>query len=187
MPDVSPSLGFLQKIGLSSKAAPSPEDEKFDSMMKSGLAKVRGEMPDVADKSVSSSKGSLTGMLMPSNAYAVTNPFSGNITYNPEMMKGMSQDELENTLAHELTHSRQANTEPLWKKLMGMFTSDEKVPVDKGPLNSSYYWRPNEQEAFQTERDRSLKQHQPWTPDPTTSARDIQLLPPRKDVVAKRK
>ena len=58
----------------------------IDESMQRAYAKVSGEMPDVKRVSVSPRQSSfLTNLFMPRGAYAVTNPFTGNITYNPDI------------------------------------------------------------------------------------------------------
>lgn len=150
--------------------------------MQRAYAKVAGEYPDTKRVSVSPSTSNFfTGLMMPRRAFAVTNPFTGNITYNPETMVGQSDTDMENTLAHELTHVRQTQNTPWYthmanigRQMLGMDSG--KPPEGMAPpMNDEYYWRPMEMEAFQTERDRSLNQHQPFTPDPISGARDIQL------------
>lgn len=169
-----------------------PDNQLLDASMQRALQKVLGEMPDVKPVTMSSSAdGMLSRFLYPKNALATASPLTGNITYNPQQMMGRPQGEIENTIAHELTHSRQSQLMPWYKKLatipealgeaMGF---DEKVPSQIGPnspLNSSYAWRPRELEAFQTERDRTAKQHLPDIfSDPLTGARDVQLMSERK-------
>lgn len=138
-------------------------------------------MPDVNPVTVSPSNSSLLSrIMMPRNTFATTNPFTGNISYNPEAMQGQSQQMIENTLAHELTHSRQAQQTPWYKTALGLFTPDEKPPVGNYSNPEPYYWRPNEMEAFQAERNRARLQKQPGIPDPVYGSRDIQLPSPRR-------
>jgi hypothetical protein len=147
--------------------------------MQRAYAKVAGEMPDVNPVTVSPRNSSLlTKYFMPRGAFAVTNPFTGNITYNPDVLQGQSQDSIENIVAHEMTHSRQAQNTPWYKTVAQMFMPDEKVPEQFGagsPLNDPYYWRPHEMEAFQAERDRAARLHQPYQQDPILGTSDINL------------
>lgn len=151
----------------------------LDDAMQRALKKVQGENPGTKQVTVSPSTASpITRMMMPRGAMAVTNPFTGNITYNPEAMEGQSPTDMEQTLAHELTHVRQTQNQPWWKTAASLFAPDEKVPAGispNSPLNSSYQWRPREMEAFQTERDRASAQKIPDYADPVTGSRDLQL------------
>ena len=160
------------------------QNKVLDDSMQKALNKVLTEMPDVRRVSVSPSTSSLlTRFLMPKSSMAVTNPFTGNITYNPEMFGGQSQNDIENTLAHELTHVRQTQDTP-WYKIVGdMFTPDSNAPQGlskNSPMNNPYYWRPNELEAFQTEKNRTLNKNLPYMSDPILGTRDIPLFRPRK-------
>ena len=156
-------------------------NQVLDESMQRALQKVLKEMPDVNPVTVSPSNSSLLSrIMMPRNTFATTNPFTGNISYNPEAMQGQSQQMIENTLAHELTHSRQAQQTPWYKTALGLFTPDEKPPVGNYSNPEPYYWRPNEMEAFQAERNRARLQKQPDIPDPVYGSRDIQLPSPRR-------
>lgn len=155
----------------------------IDESMQRAYQKVSGEMPDVKPVSVTPRQSSfLTNLFMPRGAYAVTNPFTGNITYNPDMMVGQSPVDMEQTLAHELTHTRQTQNQPWYKTIAEMFMPDEKVPAGipaSSSLNNPYYWRPREMEAFQAENDRTRKLGLPIYSDPVLGTRDI-MLPPEK-------
>jgi hypothetical protein len=152
--------------------------------MQRALAKVLGEMPDVKPVTISPSSSSILSKLFaPKGSMATTNPFTGNISYNPDAFQGQSQDELENTVAHELTHSRQAQNTPWYKTAVNLFRPDDNVPTginQNSPLNTPYYWRPREMEAFQTERNRQT--YQPYPVDPALGTRDIQLSRPKKQI-----
>ncbi len=88
--------------------------------MQRAYAKVSGEMPDVNPVSVSPSSSSLlTKWFMPHGANAVTNPFTGNVIYNPDMMQGVDDNERQQIIAHELTHNRQREIEK-FNKLLGI-------------------------------------------------------------------
>lgn len=155
-------------------------DDSMDALMQKAYAKVRGEMPDVQPVSVTSSDASmLGGYMMPKGANAATNPFTGNVSYNPAMLQGRSPHDLEDTMTHELTHARQAQSTPWWQTALDLFRPDAKVPQGITPgstLDNPYLWRPNEMEAFQAERDRNRLA--PYPTDPMLGTRDIQL---RKD------
>lgn len=150
--------------------------------MQRAYGTAKREMPDVRDVPVSSADNAgLSGVLMPmpKNALAATNPFTGSITYSPPMMQGQGPTEMANTMAHELTHARQAQRTPWYQTALDLFKPDVRVPEGIAPtsvLNNPYYWRPNELEAFQTERNRQLTQ--PYPVDPVYGSRDIPL--PRK-------
>lgn len=141
------------------------KNKTLDESAQRAIAKVRGEMPDVSNVSVNpSSSNMLARFFMPKQSIATTNPFTGNVTYNPDQLTGMSQGEIENTIAHELTHSRQAAAEPFYKVLMNALN----------PMRPDYYDRPEELVAFQAEKDRTLAKHLS-VPDPITGNRDIPL------------
>jgi len=149
---------------------PDNGNKPIDDAVARALLKIHGEMPDV-NPTVTPSTGSiLTRFLMPRGSLAVTNPFTGNITYNPEAMQGMNQNEIENTLTHEMTHSRQAQTTPFYQVLFNAL----KQGLGMG---YSYNQRPEEMEAFQAERNRTLAQHLPWMRDPQSGMGDY-ILPP---------
>jgi hypothetical protein len=144
--------------------------------MQRALRKVLAERPDIKPVSASPSNSmSLTGWMMPRGAIAVTNPFSGNVTYNRDMMQGQDPEQV---LMHELTHSKQAQTTPWYKTALSLFAPDEKVPAGipaGSPMNDPYQWRPREMEAYQAERDRAGKMNIPYYTDPVTGSRDLQL------------
>jgi hypothetical protein len=157
-------------------------DSSMDALMQKAYGKVQGEMPTVKGGTLSASDSSvLPGIFMPRGADAVTNPFSGNITYNPDAMASRSPFDREQILTHELTHAGQTQDTPWWKTLAGIVSPDERVPqgVQPGsPFNNPYYWRPRELEAYQAERDRARMV--PDVADPISGARDIPLPAPRK-------
>jgi hypothetical protein len=179
------------------KPKPTREERNklLDESMQRAYAKVSAEMPDVKKVSVTPSSSSFyTSLLVPKGALAVTNPFTGNISYNPDSFEGQSQDEIENTIAHELTHVRQSQNTPWYghladvanqlvqntKGMLGM-TREDQVPEGipaSSPLHDPYYWRPREMEAFQTEKDRAARMHQSNFVDPMLGTRDINLPAP---------
>lgn len=124
--------------------------------------RVQQEMPDVADTSVSP-MGFLGGLRR--GAQAVTSPFTGSVSYNPSALEGQSQDNIDQIMAHELTHSRQAQQMPWYEKATQPLTGLKNSLGDilQGATGSrlglgySYGQRPEELEAFQTENDRMLK------------------------------
>jgi hypothetical protein len=83
---------------------------------------------------------------------------------------------MENTVTHEMAHSRQSQHTPWYKILPELFTPDEKVPEGyKGEMNTPYHWRPRELEAFGAEKTRTLTHHLPYMRDPQTGMGDIDL------------
>lgn len=138
-------------------------NDLIDKSMQETLAKVQAEMPDVQRTNLSA-MGPVSKLFAPRGAFATTNPFTKNIKYDAENMNSLNKDEKENTMAHELTHVRQAQNTPFMKRLIDAIM----------PSKLPYAQRGNEMEAFQTERDRSLKNHLSM-PDPQTGATDIQL------------
>jgi hypothetical protein len=151
----------------------------LDDAMQRALKKVQSENPGTKQVTVSPSTSSpITSLMMPRGSMAVTNPFTGNITYNPDMMQGQSPTDMEQTLQHELTHVKQTQDTPWWKVAASLFTPDEKVPAGvptNSPLNDPYQWRPREMEAFQSERDRAGRVGISGYADPVTGSRDLQL------------
>jgi hypothetical protein len=124
-------------------------------------AKLALEMPDVAgipiepqgmlDKLAAQIKGAMIG----GQVGAVTDPKTGAITYSQTALQGHSQPEIEDILAHELIHSRQAKANPqgILQTIGGLF----------GP-HFSYGQDPAEMEAYQYEHDRAAREHRSPTP-----------------------
>lgn len=132
------------------------------------IKKVRQEMPDQAETPIE--PAGPIGRFFGGNAIATASPWTGSVSYNPEAMSKLSPPEIENTLAHELTHSRQIQNTPYWQRPLNVIRS--MIPG----MDESYYQRPREMEAYQTERDRNLRLGQSL-PDPVTGGQDIQLPP----------
>lgn len=151
---------------------------ELEKRVQAARAKVLGEMPDVRqDVSVSPTNQFMDRILgIPRGTVATTNPFTGNVSYDPTLLGGMGQDELENTLTHEFTHTRQQQAEPWYKVAQKMFLPHPNyVPEGaKGPYDNNYYWNPEEMQAYQAERDRAsrLKQN---VSDPVYGSMDIPL------------
>lgn len=133
------------------------------------IKKVRGEQPDQADTSIE--PAGFFGRLLGGKADASASPWTGAVTYNEPNMDKLSQPQAENVIAHELTHSRQIQNTPYLGRLANVVKS--MIPG----LDESYYQRPREMEAYQTERDRNMRLGQNL-PDPASGATDIQLPPP---------
>lgn len=151
----------------------------LDESMQRAYNKVSAEMPNIKRVSVTPRESSfLSKFFMPRGATAITNPFTGNINYNPEIVRGLSDDELEQIMAHELTHVGQTQNQPWYRTIADIFKRDEQVPQgipSASNLNMPYYWRPREMEAFQAEKNRNPNMYS----DPMSGARDI-LIPSQK-------
>jgi len=146
-----------------------PQDRsELDRSMQRILAKIQAENPSVKPVTMTPSTGNpLERIFLPRGAQAITNPFTGNIRYNPEALQGQSENDLSNTVTHELTHSKQAQETPWYRTALQAFLPQ-----------GEYSKRPYEMEAFQSERNRSLANNLSMS-DPQTGATDIQLRRPR--------
>src|SRR6267154_3050080 len=129
-------------------------------------SRMQQEMPDVANSVSIGPMGGLLKSIAPKDSVAVTSPWTGNISYNSDALQGQSQEDINSTLAHELTHSRQVQGQSYPQRFLSGLKNAFSPAGD-------YNWRPNELEAFQTEHDRSLNQHLPVQGD-------IQLPPTPK-------
>ena len=147
------------------------------------IKKVKQEMPDQAATSVEPS--GFLGRFMSRGANASTNPFTGSVNYNPDVMQRLSPDEMENTFAHELTHSRQIQAKPWLQRFTDVGKS--MLPGFLGGGEEEYYQRPREMEAFQAERDRTASHNLRGMPSPTTGQNDIDLPSENPMVISKRK
>ena len=92
---------------------------------------------------------------------AITSPFTGNVSYDPTALAGQSQNDIDDMLAHELTHVGQIRQEPWYAPYLGL--------VGIGP-RYDYGQDPNELEAFQTESNRAVAQGRTPNPMPAFSA-----------------
>ncbi len=90
---------------------------------------------------------------VPRGVTAVTGPLNG-IRYDPDELKGMNQTQVNDVLAHELTHVRQNLRQSSYQNLVDLLMRPFQTELPYGQ-------QPEEMEAFQTERDRSLKEHRP--------------------------
>lgn len=159
------------------------ERKLLDESMQRAYQKVSKEMPGVKKISVSPSSSSLlTKIFTPRGANAVSNPFSGNMIYNPDTIsnQGYNQFDREQIVAHEMTHTGQMQDMPWYKKLGEIFSPKPQVPEGiptTSNLNNPYYWQPHELEAFQAERDRARRMKTPNYVDPITGGRDYSLHP----------
>ena len=75
---------------------------------------------------------------------AATNPLTGNVQYNEGLMRSLPRNEIVDTMAHELTHTRQVANTP-WYKRPFAYTAQTATP---------YRQRPWEQEAYGVEAER---------------------------------
>ena len=75
---------------------------------------------------------------------AATDPWSGNVSYNEDVLRRLPRNEIVDTMAHELTHTRQLANTP-WYKRPFAYSSQVSTP---------YRQRPWEQEAYGTEAKR---------------------------------
>ena len=147
------------------------------------IQKVKKEMPDQAQTSIEPS--GFLGKFMSRGANASTNPFTGNVNYNPEAMQFDSPEENENTFAHELTHSRQIQAKPYLTRFTDVAKS--MLPGFLGGGEEDYYHRPRELEAFQAEKDRTSRMGLRGMPDPMTNRGDIELPKDNLMQISKRK
>jgi len=144
---------------------------------KKSIQKIKQENPDVADASFSEA-GPIARFFANKSARAIANPFTGNVTYFPDRMASMPEEEAENVFHHELQHTRQ---------IRGMNPLQRLMMVGKSMLGEEEYsQRPRELEAFQAEKDRSRRLGLNSMPDPYTGATDIQLpaMSPRRKVLS---
>lgn len=94
-----------------------------------------------------------------SSTLAVTNPLTGNISYNRAESEGQSDANIADTLAHELRHRRQVLQTPVRERLLHLLG-------DLLPGGEPYHRRPDEMEAFNTEVERAVKEGRTaYTPD----------------------
>lgn len=163
------------------KDKPQDKNKAIDDSMQRAYSKVSKEMPGIKPISVSSStSGMLSKIFTPRGANAVSNPWSGNMIYNPSMLEGVNQFDKEQIVAHEMTHTGQMQDMPWYKKIGEMLFNRGNVPEGipaTSNLNNPYYWRPHELEAYQAERDRATRLKVPDYVDPITGRRDIALHP----------
>lgn len=125
------------------------------------LARVKAEMPGAAGVDVQpfgivgSALAGLRSALGGGQVQAITNPFTGSVSYDPSVVQGMDETEAGDMLAHELTHSKQAQGRSYLDTIKGFFAP------------GSYGQDPNEMEAFQVEHQRQARQGR--TPGPSPS------------------
>lgn len=124
--------------------------------------KVQAEMPDVAnapvenmgwlDQLIAGAKGKMNGGL----TMALThNSGGGSVALNPAAMAQVGQSDREDTIAHELTHVRQARRDFGDKNILQRAA---QVFQDLQEAHMPYGQQPNELEAFQAEGNRAVGQ-----------------------------
>ncbi len=187
MPDnsASPSAILLEKI-----FGRAPSDPAFDKRMALAQSKMQQEMPnEMSGTSIEPTgmfgrmKDSLVSKVIGGQPVATTSPFRS-ITYNPASLQAMDQNELEDTLAHELTHVGQYARQPLWKNLMdaALPVKDEGLPEETAKAlrmsgysdPAAYRGRSAEMEAYGAEQQRKLNSQRGFPGE------DIQLFPAKK-------
>ena len=151
-----------------------PSDPAFDKRMELAKSKMQQEMPnEMTGTSIEptglfgSLKDKLVAKVIGGTPVATTSPFHG-ITYNQDQLSGMSQNELEDTLAHELTHVGQYNRQPMWKNIAQSILpqADEGLPAATEKSlrmqgwDPAYRGRSTEMEAYGTEQQRQLNRQQ---------------------------
>jgi len=150
--------------------------------MQSALTRALSKMPNVQRPILMPSNDNIVSKFMsPRDAYARTGRFTGHILYNQDAVKDLSDDEKEDVMTHELTHTKQAQTTPWYKMAWNTLTNNTNPPAGlpaSSPINNSYSWNPLEMEAFEAERQRNILKA--GYSDPQTGARDIQLPSARR-------
>lgn len=184
MADVSPSPSIIDRI-----LGRTPSDPAFDARMNLAKQKMQQEMPNEMANTSIEPIGPIGRMgygilnkVIGAAPVATTSRFGG-ITYDPTQAKDMNQNELEDTLAHELTHVKQIRDIPLWKRLSEAFlpSPDEGLPEESKKALRMSGWDPayrgksSEMEAYQTEDQRRMKRGDIMRP-----GEDIQLFSNRK-------
>ena len=134
----------------------------LERQMLQARSRLQQEMPDVGnipvepmgwlDRLIAGTKDRLSPG---SRVQALAHPMSGKVSYSPRAMENQSQAEVEDTLAHELTHVRQGKEAYGAKSLLGRLGVAAKSLMEP---TLPYGQRPDELEAFQTESDRQLAQ-----------------------------
>lgn len=155
---------------------PNPQDK-----IRLAYNTVRQEMPDVGPISVAPSYNMISRFGHGVDARANSD---NSIEYDPNHVDSMVQNDVDNMMAHELTHVRQNQNTPWYQKIynsvMGTPTVNAPSSFPKSsPMSNPYAWQPNEMEALQTERDRQLRQSYPV--DRVTGRTDM-YLPEEKGV-----
>jgi hypothetical protein len=139
------------------------QSDLINDSMQRAFDKVTSEYPNVKKPQLSQFN-MIERLLAPRDTVALTNPFTGNISYNPQSMQTMSPDDREQTVAHELVHSREAQDTPWYKTAFRALMPQEE-----------YSKRPGEMAAYQAEKDRASRLNLRGIVDPLTGSSDIQL------------
>lgn len=165
-----------------------PADPEFDRRLELAKQAMQREMPNEMAQANIKPVGIIGGMvnrLLPAggNPVATTNPL-GSITYNPTLLKQLSQPEMEDVLAHELTHVKQYMDKPLVSRLLSSVLPqrDEGLPEEtvkslrmQGWENpAEYRGKSYEMEAYDAEAQRKLRTGR------GEPGYDIQLFPAKK-------
>jgi hypothetical protein len=130
--------------------------QEYPKEMKTATIKPTGLVGRLADKFVQKVIGGAP--------VATANPFGG-IRYNPELASSLPQDELEDMLAHELTHVRQYQDMPLGKRILSSILpqKDEGLPAETAKsfrmqgYDPIYRGKSTEMEAYGAEQQRQLQ------------------------------
>jgi len=173
----APSNSILDRI-----LGRTPSDPEFDRRMTLAKSRMQQEMPnEMANSSIEPTgffgglKDFLVKKAIGGVPVATTSPF-GNITYNKEQLAGMSQNELEDTLAHELTHVGQYSQQVanpgdkptlstghgIMNVIKNIIPQDEGLPAETKHFYSSHGYDPSyrgssaEMEAYQKEDQRKM-------------------------------
>ncbi len=142
---------------------PAPALSPLEQQILAAKTKVRAEMPDVANAPIENMGplgqfliGSLDKLTRGGMTLAATNPHrGGSVGLMPENMAQESQVEKEDTIAHELTHVRQARRDYADK---GILEQIAQALLNKRERRLPYGQQPHELEAFQVQGDRAVRQ-----------------------------
>lgn len=152
--------GFLDALRAKIAPVSTPAASDANPMIAELLARVRKEMPDVADAPVTP-MGRI-GQVLSKGALATTSPF-GSVSYNPEALRGASPADIADTLTHELTHVRQSRAMSPFQKVIAILQGAKQGFGGGMP----YGQRPDELEAYQAEANRAVSQGRTPAPQPS--------------------
>lgn len=139
-----------------------PQDPLESTLLEAARAKLSKEMPAEAAASRMEPMGWFDHLLTPASAAMSVGP-SNVIKYDGGQTSRMGQTELEDLLAHELTHVRQNQRGSRGPSLLKMAGGAISNLLGGG---SSYYGQDSrELEAFQTMNDRALREGRAPNPD----------------------
>jgi hypothetical protein len=157
---------------------PGPALSPLEQQILQAKMKVRAEMPDVADTPVEPMSwldrliakgkekivggGQVVATAHPSGGIFSTGATGGSVTYNPDVLAQLSPGEQEDTIAHELKHIQQ-NRQDYNKGIGGRLA--QKI-ADLREFRDPYGRQPHEQEAYQFEGDRAVKNSRVPSPAP---------------------